>query len=152
MEAAADARRSGGLGGERVAPGEERLDELVGVELAEIGGTLADADVAHGQLQLVGDGEDDAALRRAIELRQHDARELDGFLELLCLLERVLAYGFASGAERATLEVRRSNDPARLLYERFGFAVAGIRRAYYTKPVEDALVLWKEGLATARRP
>lgn len=68
------------------------------------------------------------------------------------LLERVLAYGFASGAERATLEVRRSNDPARLLYERFGFAVAGIRRAYYTKPVEDALVLWKEGLATARRP
>jgi len=69
------------------------------------------------------------------------------------LLERVLAHGAASGAERATLEVRRSNDPARLLYERFGFTVAGIRRAYYTKPVEDALVLWKEGLATAlRRP
>ena len=34
---------------------------------------------------------------------------------------------------------------ARLLYERFGFAVAGIRRGYYTKPVEDALVLWREG-------
>ena len=49
-------------------------------------------------------------------------------------------------AQRATLEVRRSNDPARLLYERFGFAVAGVRRAYYTKPVEDALVLWHEGL------
>jgi len=68
------------------------------------------------------------------------------------LLERVLDHGAASGAARATLEVRRSNDPARLLYERFGFAVAGIRRAYYTKPVEDALVLWKESLAAARRP
>jgi ribosomal-protein-alanine N-acetyltransferase len=62
------------------------------------------------------------------------------------LLERVLEHGAASGARRATLEVRRSNDPARLLYERFGFTVAGIRRAYYTKPVEDALVLWKEAL------
>jgi ribosomal-protein-alanine N-acetyltransferase len=63
------------------------------------------------------------------------------------LLERVLEHGAASGAQRVTLEVRRSNDPARLLYERFGFTVAGIRRAYYTRPVEDALVLWKEALA-----
>ena len=36
--------------------------------------------------------------------------------------------------------------PARLLYERFGFSVAGVRRGYYTKPVEDALVLWRDGL------
>ena len=46
----------------------------------------------------------------------------------------------------ATLEVRRSNVPAQRLYERFGFAVAGVRRGYYSSPVEDALVLWKEGL------
>jgi ribosomal protein S18 acetylase RimI-like enzyme len=32
------------------------------------------------------------------------------------------------------------------LYERFGFSVAGTRRAYYTKPVEDAIVLWRDGL------
>ena len=62
------------------------------------------------------------------------------------LLERVLREGGIMGAQRATLEVRRSNDPARLLYERFGFLVAGVRRAYYTKPVEDALILWREGL------
>jgi ribosomal-protein-alanine N-acetyltransferase len=68
------------------------------------------------------------------------------------LLERALEQAAASGALRATLEVRRSNDPARLLYERFGFAVAGIRPAYYTKPVEDALVLWKENLGAERRP
>jgi ribosomal-protein-alanine N-acetyltransferase len=62
------------------------------------------------------------------------------------LLAHVLREGGSLGAQRATLEVRRSNDPARLLYERFGFAVAGVRRAYYTKPVEDALILWREGL------
>ena len=47
------------------------------------------------------------------------------------------------GATRATLEVRRSNEPARRLYERFGFAFAGVRTAYYREPVEDALVLWR---------
>ena len=62
------------------------------------------------------------------------------------LLAHVLREGQALGAERATLEVRRSNEPARLLYERFGFVVAGIRRGYYTKPVEDSLVLWRERL------
>jgi ribosomal-protein-alanine N-acetyltransferase len=59
------------------------------------------------------------------------------------LLRRVLAEGASAGANRATLEVRRSNDAARNLYERFGFRVAGVRRAYYTKPVEDAIVLWR---------
>ena len=32
------------------------------------------------------------------------------------------------------------------LYERLGFALAGVRRAYYSKPDEDAIVLWREGL------
>jgi ribosomal-protein-alanine N-acetyltransferase len=67
------------------------------------------------------------------------------------LLEFVIKEGVALGARRATLEVRRSNDFARQLYERFGFTVAGVRRAYYTKPVEDALVLWLENLAPADR-
>jgi ribosomal-protein-alanine N-acetyltransferase len=65
------------------------------------------------------------------------------------LLRRVLKEGGALGATRATLEVRRSNEAARLLYERFGFSVSSVRRAYYTKPVEDALVLWREGLESA---
>src|SRR5262249_51140611 len=62
------------------------------------------------------------------------------------LLSHVLDEGTRLGARRAALEVRRSNEPARALYERFGFTVAGVRRAYYTKPVEDAIVLWREGL------
>ncbi|HEV2984758.1 MAG TPA: tRNA (adenosine(37)-N6)-threonylcarbamoyltransferase complex dimerization subunit type 1 TsaB [Vicinamibacterales bacterium] len=62
------------------------------------------------------------------------------------LLSHVVAQGAALGAARATLEVRRSNEAARLLYGRFGFTIAGVRRAYYTNPVEDALVLWRDRL------
>ena len=62
------------------------------------------------------------------------------------LLTRVLEDGAKMGARRATLEVRHSNQPAQRLYERFGFTVAGVRRGYYSNPVEDALVLWKERL------
>jgi ribosomal-protein-alanine N-acetyltransferase len=60
------------------------------------------------------------------------------------LLRRVLDEGARLGTRRAMLEVRRSNGPARELYEKFGFNVAGIRSNYYTNPVEDALVLWRE--------
>jgi ribosomal-protein-alanine N-acetyltransferase len=59
----------------------------------------------------------------------------------------VLDEGARLGARRATLEVRRSNAAARQLYERFGFSVVGIRQDYYSNPVEDALVLWREELA-----
>jgi ribosomal-protein-alanine N-acetyltransferase len=62
------------------------------------------------------------------------------------LLAQVLREGVRLGAIRATLEVRRSNEVARRLYERSGFSVAGVRRLYYTRPVEDALVLWREDL------
>jgi ribosomal-protein-alanine N-acetyltransferase len=58
------------------------------------------------------------------------------------LLTRVLSEGVRLGARRATLEVRRSNLAAQQLYARFGFSVAGVRRDYYTSPVEDALILW----------
>ena len=60
------------------------------------------------------------------------------------LMRHVLAAGKELGARRATLEVRASNDAARRLYERLGFYVAGTRRNYYTNPVEDALILWRD--------
>jgi ribosomal-protein-alanine N-acetyltransferase len=62
------------------------------------------------------------------------------------LLRQVLAEGQQLGARRATLEVRASNEGARRLYERMGFYVAGIRRNYYSEPVEDALILWRDEL------
>ena len=60
------------------------------------------------------------------------------------LLRHALGEARELGARRATLEVRASNDPARRLYARQGFYVAGTRRNYYTNPVEDALILWRD--------
>jgi [ribosomal protein S18]-alanine N-acetyltransferase len=66
------------------------------------------------------------------------------------LLEHVLQAGATRGAARATLEVRRSNVPARRLYERMGFEIAATRPNYYVSPAEDALILWRGALSTAR--
>jgi [ribosomal protein S18]-alanine N-acetyltransferase len=46
------------------------------------------------------------------------------------------------GVHHLTLEVRASNAPAQVLYRRFGFAPAGIRRNYYAETGEDAIVMW----------
>ena len=61
----------------------------------------------------------------------------------------------ARGARRSKCGARTRRRG--VLYERFGFSVAGVRRGYYTKPVEDALVLWREtadasGSLTLNRP
>lgn len=45
------------------------------------------------------------------------------------------------GAEKAVLEVRAGNLPARRLYQRLGFAVAGKRPEYYRDPPDDALIM-----------
>lgn len=63
------------------------------------------------------------------------------------ILRHALADAHRRGARRATLEVRASNVDAIRLYERLGFHVAGARRAYYSSPVEDALILWCEQIA-----
>ena len=63
------------------------------------------------------------------------------------LLRHVIAEAAAAGATDATLEVRRSNAPALALYERLGFMVEAVRPRYYGDTGEDALVLWRRGLA-----
>ena len=68
------------------------------------------------------------------------------------LLQEVMLEAARRGAIRATLEVRASNQPARLLYERLGFTQSAIRPAYYRQPEEDAVILWKEGLTDLGRP
>lgn len=47
-------------------------------------------------------------------------------------------------ATMLTLEVRASNAPAIRLYESLGFRQVGLRKNYYRKPKEDALILRKE--------
>lgn len=62
------------------------------------------------------------------------------------LMRHIIAEAAASGVVRATLEVRASNTPALRLYTRLGFQVAARRPGYYSKPDEDGLILWREGL------
>lgn len=60
------------------------------------------------------------------------------------LLTGALEAAAAMGIRHATLEVRRSNTAAVSLYLGLGFRQVGIRSAYYSSPVEDALVLAAE--------
>ena len=65
-----------------------------------------------------------------------------GIAQQLCLaLEEALK---ARENHSLTLEVRASNDPAKALYEKLGFAQVGIRKNYYRNPKEDACILRKE--------
>lgn len=47
------------------------------------------------------------------------------------------------GMTEFTLEVRVSNAAAIRLYESLGFRNEGIRKNFYEKPVEDAMIMWK---------
>lgn len=60
------------------------------------------------------------------------------------LIERLTDALRAKGSHCLTLEVRESNEPARHLYERLGFAAIGLRKNYYNHPKENALILRKE--------
>jgi ribosomal-protein-alanine N-acetyltransferase len=62
------------------------------------------------------------------------------------LLYTVLLSAVNRGLERATLEVRISNQSAIALYQKFGFHEAGRRKRYYQDTGEDALILWRGGL------
>ena len=66
--------------------------------------------------------------------RQGVATMLIGRLEDVCA---------AKGADNIYLEVRRGNSAARALYEKLGYRQVGVRKNYYIKPVEDAVVMLK---------
>jgi ribosomal-protein-alanine acetyltransferase len=57
------------------------------------------------------------------------------------LLRAARRHMIQAGAEECHLEVRRSNETARRFYSRHGFRTCGTRRAYYTGPTEDAILL-----------
>lgn len=115
------------------------------------------------------------ALREAMEKEQYvfvvaEADSVIGYGGMLCILDeaditniavdrhwfrrgvgtnliRALA---AAAKERGicamTLEVRAGNEPAIALYEKMGFQIAGVRKRFYEKPVEDAVIMWKSSL------
>jgi ribosomal-protein-alanine N-acetyltransferase len=95
--------------------------------LLALGCTWAIADEAHVTLLAVDPAYQHQGLGQAM------------LFVLLCFAQR-------RGLERATLEVRASNQIALSLYTKFGFREAGRRKRYYQDNQEDALVLWRGGL------
>jgi len=57
------------------------------------------------------------------------------------LLAEAIQQSLQRGVRRMFLEVRDTNHPAILFYERHGFRISGRRRGYYAAPPADALVL-----------
>jgi [ribosomal protein S18]-alanine N-acetyltransferase len=73
----------------------------------------------------------------AIAVREAYRRQ--GLGELL--LSDSIDLALSNGQESMTLEVRRSNDSAQALYEKYKFLKVGVRRRYYSDNHEDALIM-----------
>ncbi len=61
----------------------------------------------------------------------------DALIDRLCKICEGLSLSFV------TLEVRAGNAPAIALYEKHGFRRVGLRKNYYERPKEDALLMTK---------
>lgn len=57
------------------------------------------------------------------------------------ILNELLRYASSQSLSLITLEVRCSNEPAKRLYLKKGFEQIAIRKNYYQKPTEDALIM-----------
>jgi ribosomal-protein-alanine N-acetyltransferase len=65
------------------------------------------------------------------------------------ILREAMRHAARAGAAMMTLEVRVSNEPARRLYEKFGFQVVGRRPHYYQDNLEDAILMTRYDLGQA---
>jgi len=72
-----------------------------------------------------------------IAVREAFRRQGAGGLLLLAAME----VAFAESMESVTLEYRRDSEPARALYEKFGFLSVGVRPRYYSDTNEDAVIM-----------
>lgn len=59
------------------------------------------------------------------------------------LLKRLDEIAIKRNLYGITLEVRVSNQPAINLYKKNGYESQGVRKNFYSKPTEDALIMWK---------
>ena len=59
------------------------------------------------------------------------------------LLSKLIEKSREENLDFITLEVRKSNSPAISLYQKFGFIIEGVRKAYYSDNNEDAYIMTK---------
>ena len=62
------------------------------------------------------------------------------------IVRDILNRAYEKGVRDVFLEVRETNSVAIALYEKIGFKEEGIRKNFYDKPRENALIIWKHNL------
>ena len=62
------------------------------------------------------------------------------------LLSRMMEEAEKRGVAHVYLEVRKSNAAAIHLYEKMGFVSEGVRKNFYERPKEDAVIMWRREL------
>jgi [ribosomal protein S18]-alanine N-acetyltransferase len=60
------------------------------------------------------------------------------------LMAEMIRLSLSEGVVLCSLEVGRSNEGAKRLYEKFGFEVTDIRANYYAEAGDDALILYAD--------
>ena len=82
---------------------------------------------------------------RFLNLAVHPQFRRRGLAKQLIL--QALRIGVDQGCCRGMLEVRHSNQTARMLYESFNFKEYATRNSYYTNPTEDAILMTLEPIS-----
>ena len=59
------------------------------------------------------------------------------------LMKEMEKRGMSKNVVTYFLEVRKSNKAAVNLYKKMGYVQIGVRKNFYEKPIEDALIMWK---------
>jgi len=60
------------------------------------------------------------------------------------LFDFLITWAKKQAMQEIILETRRSNQAAITLYKHVGFKEVGVRKAYYSRPIEDALLMKHE--------
>jgi [ribosomal protein S18]-alanine N-acetyltransferase len=74
-----------------------------------------------------------------LDLAVHPEQRSRGIASLL--IQEMTGIMRDHGCRSVFLEVRFSNEQARSIYRKFGFALLGRRKNYYVSPAEDAIIL-----------
>lgn len=114
------------------------LDEISNVESRRYS-VAVEQGVVIGYLGLMFVMHDEMHINSIGTRRGHEGRGV-----ATSLLDEAWAVVRDRGVSRATLEVAVSNTRALELYYRYGFAPVGVRKNYYQKTHEDALILWAD--------
>jgi len=87
-----------------------------------------------GLYNIVGDGE----ITNVVVDRAYRGQKIAKKMMMALFQE-----GFKMDVTQYTLEVRKGNKEAIYLYESLCFKPEGLRKNFYTDPLEDAVIMWK---------